>query len=59
MATVRMVLHNARVIKSPDLTLMSVKAVVKMWPRPLMLARIPPNNEKIILCVAVLFLRFN
>ena len=29
-ATVGMVVHNARIVKSPDLTLMSVKAVMKM-----------------------------
>ena len=59
--TVGMVLHNARVIKSLDLTLMRVKAVMKMWfsQGPIMLAQIPPNHETIALCVAVLFLRFN
>ena len=61
MATVRMVLHNARVIKSLDLILKSVRAVMKMCfsQGPVMLVRIPPNHETIVLCVAVLFLRFN
>ena len=59
-ATVGMVLLNARVIKIPDLTLMTVKAVMKMCfsQGPVMLAQIPPSHETIILCVAVLFLWF-
>ena len=59
--TVGVVLHTACAIKSLDLTLMRVKAVMKMSfsQGPVMLARISPNHKTITLCIAVLFLRFN
>ena len=53
MATARMGLHGFDIDECES----SDEDV--FFPRPLMLARIPPNHEKIILCVAVLFLRFN
>ena len=45
--TVGMVLLNARVIKTQDLTMMRVKAVMRMCfsQDPVMLAQIPPNHK--------------
>ena len=59
--TVGMGLHNACAIKNLELTVMSVKAVMKMCflQSLAMLARIVPNHKTNTLCIAVLFLWFN